>query len=79
MGTTFEDDDQDYGSGFGLFVNNPLFSDVSLRLSDERSFAGHRWVQNYHYPPPCHRATTPPSPRAISPPSLPPPSSQGFY
>mmetsp|Transcript_44839 Transcript_44839/g.122640 ORF Transcript_44839/g.122640 Transcript_44839/m.122640 type:complete len:340 (-) Transcript_44839:912-1931(-) len=42
MGTTFEDDDQDYGSGFGLFVNNPLFSDVSLRLSDERSFAGHR-------------------------------------
>lgn len=42
MSTTFEDDDEDYKEGFGLFVNNTLFSDVSLRLSDDRSFAGHR-------------------------------------
>ena len=41
-GVTFEEDDDAYASGFRLFVNNPLFSDVALRVSDDRVYSGHR-------------------------------------
>ena len=41
-GVTFEEDDHDFALGFQLFVNNPLFSDVALRVSDDRVYSGHR-------------------------------------